>query len=246
MSTTEERRLLKNSIELFILRFDLIQNIDIDFNLIISDISRLFDRTEKRMQTNFHVNFTTDKSEVSKQESYDYVLIKEKERYSITFSKNQNAFWFETSNYINNQTYTNVIIEVLNSAQKNKINLTTRRIGMRFVNNFYCATPKHISKVFTTDISKTIIQRLSQKSISRIIFQEEFNFDVCKVRVQYGIPNKFYPAVINNFDLLLDIDAYEDKIQELDSIYDTIVNLNHCAYNSFISNVNSNYLNTLR
>jgi hypothetical protein len=74
MDITEERQLTKNSLELFILKFELIQNSFIDFDLLISDISKHFDRTEKRLLTNFEVNFTTDKSEVNKVESYDYVL----------------------------------------------------------------------------------------------------------------------------------------------------------------------------
>lgn len=227
MDITEERQLTKNSLELFILKFELIQNSFIDFDLLISDISKHFDRTEKRLLTNFEVNFTTDKSEVNKVESYDYVLTKEKERYSMTFSKSQNAFWFETTNYTNRETYANVVKELLNSAEKNNIKLTTRRIGMRFINNFKCTSPRQISKIFLPEISKNLVHRISQNSISRIICQEEFNYDSCKVRVQYGIPNKFYPAVINNFDLLLDIDLYEDKIQELESLLETMINLNH-------------------
>ena len=246
MDTTEERQLSKNSLDLFILRFELIQNSVIDFDLLLSDISKHFDRTEKRLLTNFEVNFTTDKSEVNKVESYDYVLTKEKERYSMTFSKSQNAFWFETTNYINRETYANVVKELLNSAEKNNIKLTTRRIGMRFINNFKCNSPRQISKIFLPEISRNLVHRVSQNSISRIICQEEFNYDSCKVRVQYGIPNKFYPAVINNFDLLLDIDSYEDKIQELESLLETINNLNHCAYKAFISNINPTFLNSLK
>lgn len=164
----------------------------------------------------------------------------------MTFSKSQNAFWFETTNYTNRQTYSNVVDALIKSAQKNEIKLTTRRIGMRFINNFSCSNPKQISKIFIQDISKILNQRLKQENVSRIIGQEEFNFDSCKVRVQYGIPNKFYPAVINNYDLLLDIDSYDDKIQELDNLTETIKGINHCAYNAFVSNINPSFLNTLK
>ncbi|MCA6460950.1 MAG: TIGR04255 family protein [Chitinophagaceae bacterium] len=246
MDTSEERQLSKNSIDLFILRFDLILNSEIDFTILINDIAKHFDRTEKRQQTNYQVSFTTDKPEISKDESFDYVLTKDKENYSMTFSKSQNAFWFETTNYTNRQTYSNVVDALIKSAQKNEIKLTTRRIGMRFINNFSCSNPKQISKIFIQDISKILNQRLKQENVSRIIGQEEFNFDSCKVRVQYGIPNKFYPAVINNYDLLLDIDSYDDKIQELDNLTETIKGINHCAYNAFVSNINPSFLNTLK
>lgn len=246
MEPTEERQLTRNSIDLFILRFDLVLGNEIDFDKLLADISKHFDRTEKRVQTNFQVNFTSDKSEVNKVESFDYVLTKEKERYSMTFSKLQNAFWFETTNYINKETYSNVVQELLISAQKNDINISTRRIGMRFINNFNCNSPKQFSKIFISEISKILSQRLNQNSISRVISQDEFNFDVCKARVQYGIPNKFYPAVINNYDLLLDIDSYDDSIQELENLPETINHLNHCAYKAFVSYINPSYLDNLK
>jgi uncharacterized protein (TIGR04255 family) len=81
-------------------------------------------------------------------------LTKEKERYSMTFSKLQNGFWFETTNYINKETYSNVVKELLNSAKKNDINISTRRIGMRFINNFNCNSPKQFSKIFISEIKR--------------------------------------------------------------------------------------------
>jgi uncharacterized protein (TIGR04255 family) len=241
-----ERRLTKNAIESFIIRFDLVLGNSIDFNKLLADISRFFDRTEKRRQTNFQVNFTSDKSEVNRLESFDYVLIKERERYSMTFSESQNAFWFETTNYVNNETYAGIIAELLISAQKNAVNISTRRIGMRFINNFNCSSSKRIAQIFNTEISKTLVQRLNQENISRVICQDEFNFDGNKVRVQFGIPNKFYPAIINNFDLLLDIDSFDDSMQEIVTIKETIGQLNHFAYKAFVSCVNSKYIDTLK
>lgn len=246
MEASDERKLSRNSISLFILRFDIVQNSKINFDLIIGDISKYFDRTEKRAQTNFELKFTTDKSELNKIESYDIVLINEKDRFSMTFSKSQDAFWFETPNYIDRNTYSKIVDVLLESAEKNNVELLTKRIGMRFINTFNCLEPKQITKIFKLEISKFLIQRIAQENISRIICQDEFNCDTCKTRVQYGIPNKFYPARINNFDLLLDIDAYEDKIHELGSIKDAIVDINHCAYKSFISNVNPIYLENLK
>lgn len=246
METTEERKLSKNSLELFILRFDLVQDSKIDFDLLLSDFIKHFDRSEKRHLTNFEVNFTTDKSEVNQVAGHDYVLTKDKENYSMTFSKSQNAFWFETTNYINRETYTNLVNELIKSAEKKGIKLSTRRIGMRFINNFNCNNAKHISKIFISDIAKTLTQRLKKDNMSRFICQEEFNFDVCKVRVQYGIPNKFYPAVLNNFDLLLDIDSYDDKIQEHENLIETINGINHCAYNAFVSNITPLFLESLK
>lgn len=242
MDTIKARKHSQNSVVLFILRFDLVQNNIIIFDKIREDISKYFDRTEIRLQTNYHVNFTTDKSEINKSENSDYVLINENENFSLTFSKSQNSFWFETPTYRNKETYNNIVLELIKSARTHEIKITIRRIGMRFINNFPCPNAKGISKIFSPFIRKTLIQTLSKEQISRIICQEEFIYDTCKVKVQYGIPNKFYPAPIKNYDLLLDIDSYDDQIQELDTIPNAIENLNHCAYSVFLSNINPAYL----
>ncbi|MEN9599725.1 MAG: hypothetical protein RL596_2044 [Bacteroidota bacterium] len=242
----EDRQLSNNSIALFILRFDLQIDNKLDFDLLIGAIAKYFDRTEKRMQTNFEVKFTSDNSELNKVESFDYVLTSDKGRFSMTFSKMQNSFWFETTNYSNRETYSPIITNIINDAIGMGINMVARRIGMRFINNFNCNSAKNISKIFNPEISKNLTSRLKQEKISRYICQEEFNHDECKVRIQYGIPNKFYPAVLNNYDLLLDIDSYDDKTLELSSWIESISTLNHCAYNAFVSNINPLYINTLK
>lgn len=242
----EERQLSKNSIDIFILKFDLLLDKQFDYGIFINAISKHFDRTEKRMQTNFEVKFTSDKSELNKVEDFDYVLTNDEKRFSMTFSKIQNSFWFETRNYINRDTYIPLLTEVLKEAQSLGLNLIARRIGMRFINKFNCLNPKSISKIFNSDISKNLKHRLNQNNLSRIICQEEFNNETCKIRVQYGIPNKFYPAILNNYDLLLDIDSYIDTTQELNLWTEAIEALNHCAYNAFLDNINPTFINSLK
>lgn len=242
----EERQLSKNSIDLFILRFDLLLDKQFDYGIFIKALSKYFDRTEKRMQTNFEVKFTSDKSELNKVEDFDYVLTNDEKGFSMTFSKIQNSFWFETRNYVNRDTYMKLLTEVLKEAQSLNLNLAARRIGMRFINKFNCLNPKLISKIFNSVISKNLKQRLNQNNISRIICQEEFNIENCKIKVQYGVPNKFYPAIINNYDLLLDIDCYIDNIHELKLWTEAIENLNHSAYNAFLQNINPTFINSLK
>jgi uncharacterized protein (TIGR04255 family) len=248
MTTDEntDRQLSRNSIELFIIRFDLQPTKEEDYQSLLSAVSKYFDRVEKRTQTNFEVKFTSDKSEVNKVEAFDHVLINDEKGYSMTFSSAQNSFWFETKNYIDRKTYSDVIDELISSTITKKINLSTRRIGMRFVNNFKSDKLKNASKIFNAGIAKSIIQRASQENISRVICVEEFTYDQFKVRVQFGIPNKFYPAVLNNYDLLLDIDAFDSTIQTIDKWSEIINNLNHSAYKAFVANINPNYLNSLK
>ena len=179
----QDRQLSKNSIDLFILRFDLQPTKEEDYQAILTDLSKYFDRVEKRTQTNFEVNFTSDKSEVNKVEVFDHVLIKEQPAFSMTFSVSQHAFWFETKNYTDRRTYSQIITELIKSATAKQINLVAKRIGMRFINNFKCEKVKNVTKIFNAGISKSIVIRASQPFASRVICQEEFTYDFTVVRL---------------------------------------------------------------
>lgn len=242
----DEKLLSKNSISQFILKFDLQTNIEIDFSLIINDLSKHFDRNEKTIQTNFQVNFTTDKSEINQIEGYNYVLVNDNHRYSLQFSNSQNSIIFNTSNYIDKSTYSTIITELIKSANTHKIQLISKRIGMRFVNNFSCNSLKSISKFLNTTIAKNLAHIGLKEKLSRIVCQEEYNYDDSKVRLQYGIPNRFYPAILKNYDLLVDIDSYDDTLQENNNWENIISTLNHSAYNTFINTINQNLLTTLK
>jgi hypothetical protein len=241
------RALTKNAISQFILRIDFLPNIEIDFVSIINSLSIYFDRTEKRMLTNFQVNISDGKSEVNKTEDFDYVLVNDTTKMSITFSTHLKAFWIETGNYIDNSTYTKVINQIIETIKiLNPTEVYSKRIGMRFINEFKCSNKKTISKILNSNISKSINYMSSQEDISRVISQEEYNFSTSKLRLQYGIPNKFYPAILNNFDLLLDIDSFDDTQQEISIWTQILENLNHVAYTKFIFSLNPKYLLELK
>ena len=86
----------------------------------------------------------------------------------------------------------------------------------------------------------------SKEKVSRIINQEEYNLDSSKLRVVYGIPNKFYPAILNNFDLLLDIDSIDDTQESIGNWEQVLKNLNHAAYHKFVEFMLPKYLETLK
>jgi uncharacterized protein (TIGR04255 family) len=246
MEKTLEQTLSKNALELFVLRFDLPNDSKIDFQILINEISHKFDRIEKRSQMNFQIKVTPEKPEFNTIESFDNVLINEQNRFSMTFSNNQKAFWFETKNYVDRTTYSDVIYLLMDSAKSHTLDLKSKRIGMRFINNFNCPNVKNISKIFNREFANTVAKRANHENLSRVICQEEYNYDINKVRIQYGIPNKFYPGVIRNYDLLLDIDAYDDTSQDIGEWLTVIRGLNHQAYNEFIKAIKPSFLQTLK
>ena len=243
--TNEIRMLSKNPIELFILKFELMKLTEGDIQKIITKISNLFARVEKKTQTNFEIKFTTDISEINKSEVFDYVLINEIDRFSLTFSSTQKAFWFETNYYIDNRTYNELIKHLIIAFDSADIDLTSKRIGMRYINKIKCEKIKDIKKYFNNDISKNLSSRAANSNISRLIIQEEFTYDDLKTRIQYGIPNKFYPAVLNNYDLLLDIDSFDISVLTYKDWENTLLTLNHASYTAFVSFINPRYLQNL-
>lgn len=117
---------------------------------------------------------------------------------------------------------------------------------MRYINSFQCKTPKDIAKVFNRDKAKTITSICQENKISRVIVQEEYNLENSKLRSQYGIPNKFYPAVMTLYDLLLDIDSFDDTTHPFEEWDEVIRNLNHTAYDEFIKSMNPKYIESLK
>ena len=85
-----------------------------------------------------------------------------------------------------------------------------------------------------------------KKSISRVISQEEYNFSNSKLRLQYGIPNKFYPGLLNNYDLVLDIDSYLDSRTIVSDWTLVLSDLNHKAYDIFQESISQNLLESLK
>lgn len=244
--TDSDRTLTKNGITNFILRFDLLPNTEVDFIQVINNISANYDRVEKKIKSNLTVNVNDTESNLDIKDSIDYVLIKENQSVSITFSSLEKAFWLQTNQYLNNETYKGKITEIIGVLNNLFNNVVSKRIGMRFINQYNCNSLRNVTKIFNSIPTKSVTHMANQENVMRVIAQEEFNYDIHKLRVQYGIPNKFYPSSLKNFDLLLDIDAYDDTHQVVDDWENIIGTLNHVAYSSFTRIINPKYLKTLR
>jgi uncharacterized protein (TIGR04255 family) len=244
MENKQSRILSKNSINQFLIKIDFDDINESDIQKIIKDVSKFFDRTEKVTQSNIEVNL--DESVVNKTEGVNYVLVNESTGAKLIFSKNEKTIAYETKNYIDKNTYKSIFDEIIKSISKNELNLNSKRIGMRFINTFNCNILKNVTKIFNLNITKNIIYMASQDNISRVISQEEYNFDSSKCRIQYGILNKFYPAILKNYDLTLDIDSFDNTFQNYQDWENIIDELNHKAFTMFINCINEKYFDNLK
>ena len=242
----KERTLSRNSIRNFILRIDLIKNDKLNLKKIAEAASQYFDRTEKRQINNFTINFTNSDSNLTKQEVFDFVLITESKSVSLTFSEFQNAFWIESSHYKNNSVYKDILRNVIEIIKRCCSDIEAKRIGLRYINEFKCEKIKDMNCIYGKRLYSILKFMTSENNQSRIIGMEEYNNDGYKMRLQYGIPNKFYPAAITVCDLVLDIDSYKEYTCKVEEWEDIIAKLNHAAYDKFIKEINAKYLEEIK
>lgn len=241
------RTLENNSIKNFILKIDLIPGAGQCFTDIIAQIADLFDRTEKRQIDGFAFDFNTSGSSTLKRtQDYDYVLVSEKNKITLTFSTTLNSFWLESSSYKDSSVYKSTISATVNAFRSVRPGVKSIRIGMRFVNEFKCEKINDIRKLLKRVNAGMVISLLSDSNLSRALAYQEFNTDGEKTRLQYGIVNRFYPAVISSYDTIIDIDSYYDFQIGIDDWEDKIAQLNHTDYNYFIKVLNPNYLDKLK
>ena len=243
-----DRTLYNNEIKKFILKIDFVSNDVSDFASLVNNISKNFTRLEQRTHINYNINLNLkqDKEEVRKEQTPDYVLINDRTSLNLTFSTFQNALIIETAKYVNNESYKECLRLVGNAIMELSINIQCKRIGMRYINSFQCKSPKEIGKVLSKEKAKMLSGICKEEQLSRVIVQEEYNTDSSKLRVQYGVPNKFYPAVMKTYDILLDIDSYDDSTHPFDEWDDIIKNLNHLAYRVFVESMNYQYIEKLK
>lgn len=241
-----DKTLSKNGIKNFVLKIDLITKEELDIGKIAEKMSVYFDRTEKRQVSNFTINFTKENSEICKKEAFDYVLISEEKSISMTFSETGNCFLFETQNYTDNSVYKEFVKKVIGVINESVEGVESKRIGMRYINDFSCGKISDVSKIFGKRLSSILKIVLREDKQIRSIVMEEYSNDEYKLRLQYGVPNKYYPSILSVYDLRLDIDSYIQSTCTINDWEKIIKDLNHESYAIFVKEMNEKYLESLK
>jgi|GEM_PF-346422 hypothetical protein len=242
----ELKTLKKNRITSFILRFDLHPS-SADFAKVINELGKVYDRLERRAGTKISFNLSGENSGVKSTEATDFILVHDEKKYRLSFANDWRTICFEAKSYIDRSTYVEPISQLHGVLSAVDSELMTTRIGMRFVNEFDSGELKNTSKVFIKDVANQIIKACSKDYVSRFIAQEMYNYNSdYKLKVQYGILNKYYPAILNNYDLYLDIDAFDNIHHSLSEWPEVLDALNHAAYNKFLEFMLPKYLEGLK
>ena len=249
MTQTEihNNTLNKNSVTNFILRIDLVNTENDSISNIASEMRKFFYNAEKQFiaKVDFHFNEKNTKITDEVRQS-EYILSTEDKLVKMTFSENENAIILQTNRYRDNTAYKEHIKNAIEIIRNENTNIQAKRIGLRYINDFNCDSFKKISSIFGKRLSAVVKKMIHDENQSRIICIEEFNNNSYKLRLQYGIPNKFYPSAITIPNLLLDIDSYAEITSCIDDWTDIIRKLNHTAYENFILEMNPKYIASVR
>lgn len=240
-----DRTLSRNGIKQFLIRIDLASDCKISLELLANTLAPQFKGLIKQVIPNINVNL--DAAEVKKEDLIHYIITVDT-GIAIKLDPTKNSIIFESNHYTNNliyKTHIDTIIESLRAISNNdSINAT--RIGMRYINYYTLSKPQQIKNVFQTNHARSIETSLHKPNISRCVNVEEFTTGSYQIRVQYGIPNSYYPKVITTHDLLLDIDIYHIGQQNIADWTNSIKEYNHAAYQMFDSYIKESYKESLK
>lgn len=237
------KTLLNNKIDQFILRIDLTQDPIVDFKLLAEKLTA--DYGDAR--TELHVNYNLDmqKVEVKREEFLKYTL-GTAPQITLTLDCFEKSIVLESSHYENNGVYKQRFAKIVKLISEMQSAASAQRIGMRYINKFQCLKSSEISKFFNASEASCIKNTLKQEKISRAMLVHEYQYGDFQARVQCGIPNKYYPSIISNYELVLDIDVFGIGVQTIDSWEDAVRDYNHGAYDLFLQYIKPSLLDDLR
>lgn len=232
--------IINNDIKQFIFRIDF--NAAPPIDALVAALKNDFSRIENRQLVGFEVsvNIPQSKSELSQKDFTDIVLVKDP-NVTLTLSAKDNSLCFVSLSYLDNTVYKEISKKIIDVC-KNIDNCSARRIGLRYINEIQCSNLSHISKIFQKKFATVVKNMISTQDTSRVIAVQMRNCEDYFLQIQYGTLNKFFPAILKNYDLLLDIDSVSNYNTEVEQWEDTIKKLNHAAYETFSNMVTDTYI----
>lgn len=237
------KTLLNNKIDQFILRIDLTQEPTVDFRQLAENLTAEYGDA----RTELHVNYNIDmqKVEVKKEEFLKYIL-GTAPQITLTLDCFEKSIVLESSHYDNNGVYKQRLAKIVELITEMQPEAAAQRIGMRYINKFQCLKMSEISRYLNTPEASSIKNTLKQEKISRAMLVHEYQYGDYQARVQCGIPNKYYPSVISNYELVLDIDVFGLGVQTVDAWENAVHDYNHGAYDLFFQYIKPSLLEDLK
>lgn len=241
------RTLYNNNITNFILRIDFNNRFKYDIDDVVRTFQDRFDKTETRLS---HPRINLKQHEEKLDANVEYitntVFIDEREKCLLTFSPEPPSIVFETRRYVCNTIYKDLFQKLSDYFSSKYPEELSVRIGMRYTNTFSVNTDRDFSKYLKPLYSRLVRSISNNERLCRTFIQQETVDDGNRIRVLYGLINKYYPSVIVSKDLTIDIDSFIDGGILFKDWSETLKALNHAAYDTFEEMVNPKYIESLR
>ena len=240
-----ERTLSNNKVSTFIIRIDLDMSSVLDYNDVSQSLSSVFPDIQTHIFPHYNVNL--DNVSIEKVEAKKFIFIID-EGVRLELTPIDKAIIFSSSFYTTNDIYKERLQRIVDViSEKTGGNLKARRIGMRYINTFPSIKEGNLPIVLNASETKILKDSLSTKeNLSRLIVVDEYLKDDFRIRVQYGVPNKFYPNKITSRDIILDIDVYSEGLQNIDAWCDNVSKYNHAAFDTFKKYIRTEVFEQLR
>lgn len=243
MEEKVDRTLQNNKISQFILRIDFSKDSSLDFKALAEALKDDYNAFRTELHRNYNVNI--DRGEIQPEDFAKFLLGKAPSP-CINIDSFQGSLVIDASHYENNSVYKARLHKIIEVIKAMNADICADRIGMRYINTISCRKPAEISKILNQPFSRCVKESLTFENVSRAMVINEFNYDDFMVRVQYGVPNRFYPSVISNYDIVVDIDVYGLGRRPLDIWEEEIRKYNHKAYDIFMTFIKESFLQTLK
>lgn len=240
---TNSRTLQNNKISQFILRIDLTPGSNVDFKWLAETLSTDYGQIRTQLHINYNINI--NKVEVNKEEFLTYILGKAPSAI-LKLNCFEKSIVLTSNLYLNNSIYKERLHKLVTLLSEKYPQAEASRIGMRYINSFPCSKPSEIGKVLNTSEARSIKESLKRDNISRTMLVHEYQNDDFLARIQCGIPNKYYPSKITNYEVVLDIDVYGQGTQPIARWEESVRDYNHGAYSYFTSYIKPTLLEDMK
>ena len=176
-------------------------------------------------------------------ESVDYRLSTLDDNLQLTLSAYPSKITVAIKKYLSREAFIPIITNISDIySHSSDSTISSRKIGIRFINYFDTKNLKTYGRVFQKNIANVVRDISTDSNLSRSIAVQEYNFSWCKSTIQYGFPNKWYPEVLRDKTLLLDINVYSEAEYEVKDWLDAINSLTEQANKHFKDCMNPKYL----
>ena len=187
-------------------------------------IKRRYKIFEPSVEIEQHLEVSSEQVSAKRSELHGWMFHGENREKTIKLTGKQ--LHVSNRNYVSFAEFKNDFTEPLEEIIKLDPSIAVTRTGVRFVNQFDLGCPVgDLGRYFSPMISSNIQFLVDAERCSRQVLLTHYTDDNWKLRIQSGIFNPDFPAVIKKSVFVLDLDCYLDtphSISEVPKLVDSL------------------------